>query len=49
MAHRLVPPETDGAAAMEMREAKDVVEMVPEEEIGVVIRVPRQKAAAMKA
>ena len=49
MARRSVPPETDGAAAVEMKEAKDVVEMVPEEEIDVATRGPRQKVVVMKA
>ena len=49
MAHQSVPPEDDGVAAMKTGEAKDVVEMVPEEEIDVATRGPRQKVVAMKA
>ena len=49
MARRSIPPETDDTEAIEIKEAKDVVEMVLEEEIDVAIRGPWQKVAAMKA
>ena len=49
MARRSVPPETGGTAAKEMKEVKDVAEMVPEEENNVVTAKRQHKLVVTQA